>query len=238
MTPDQARAKVAKLRAHAASVDGTPEAALFYAKANELAREHGLPLTPDTEPAAESPRRHQARPRRAPQPEPTPTTTTPRRTTMTSTTTKTKATTTRTATDGTLRQAFTPRTRAAFGRNSAPGTEVTGYIVAIEEEPDLHFHTKAPKLDADGNELMVPILIIQTDGTTKPYGAGLRKLWIRTGISDALIGACLDAGVRRPAVGGTVRIRYEGEGEPPAPNFAAPKLYSASYEPPIDEGAC
>ncbi|WP_280254640.1 DUF2786 domain-containing protein [Nocardia wallacei] len=241
MTPEQARAKVAKLRAHAASVDGTPEAALFYAKANEMAREHGLPLTPDNKPGpAEAPPASRPQPARPHGSTATPTPTTPRRTTtMADTATKTKAKTAapRTATDGTLRQAFTPRTRAAFGRNSQPGTELTGYIVAIEEEPDLHFHTKAPKLDANGNELMVPILIVQTDGTTKPYGAGLRKLWVRTGIADALIGACLDAGAKRAAVGGKVRIRYQGEGEPPAPNFAAPKLYSATYEPPIEE-AC
>ncbi|MFC9897288.1 hypothetical protein ACFVMC_26670 [Nocardia sp. NPDC127579] len=151
----------------------------------------------------------------------------------TATTTKHRA-----ASDGTLHHAFTPRTRAAFTRNSEPGSEITGYIVAMEEEPDRDFYTKAPKLNEDGTERMVPILIIQTDGTTKPYGPGLRKLWVRSGIADALIGACLDIGTRKPAVGGKVRIRFEGLGEPPARNFAAPKLYSATYEPPVDEEAC
>ncbi|MBY8861126.1 DUF2786 domain-containing protein [Nocardia sp. CA2R105] len=238
MTPDQARDKVAKLRAHAASVDGTPEAALFYAKANELARDHGLPLTPHTQRATETPRPTGARPGQAQQQT---TTTTPRRTTMTSSTATTKTKTskpTRKATDGTLRNAFNPRARAGFGRTSEPGAEVNGYIVAMEEEPDLDYYTKAPKLDADGNELMVPILIIQTDGSNKPYGQGLRKVWVRTGIADALIGACLDAGVNRTAIGGKVRIRYEGLGEPARANFAAPKLYTAVYEPPIDEEAC
>ncbi|MEU8900685.1 hypothetical protein AB0C65_32805 [Nocardia sp. NPDC048505] len=144
----------------------------------------------------------------------------------------------RPATDGTMRYAFTPRTRAAFGRNSEPGTEIKFHIVAIEEEPDRDFHTKAPKFNEDGTPRMVPILIIQTDGTTKPYGPGLRKMWVRSGIADALIGACLDAGTRKPEVGGRGTIRYEGLGEPPARNFAAPKLYSATYEPPIDQEAC
>lgn len=237
MTPDQARTKIDKLRAHAASVEGTPEADLFYAKANELARAHGLPLVPHTNSAAQTPRPTGARPGRTQQSTTAPTTKR-RTTTMASTATKTKAKTSRPASDGTMRHAFTPRTRAAFGRNTPPGTEVTGYIVAIEEEPDLDYHTKAPKLDADGNERMVPILIIQTDGSTKPYGQGLRKLWVRTGIADALIGACLDAGATHTRIGGKIRIRYEGLGEPPAPNFSAPKLYTAVYEPPIDEEAC
>lgn len=226
MTPDQARVKVAKLRAHAASVEGTPEAVLFYSKANELAREHGLPLTADPIRSGN---------RSVP---PEPTTPTTRRTTAVPNTTASRTKPSRPAADNTMRQAFTPRTRAAFGRNSEPGAEVNGYIVAIEEEPDLDYHTKAPKLDADGNERMIPILIIQTDGGTKPYGNGLRKLWVRTGIADALIGACLDAGAQHAAVGGQVRIRYEGLGDPPAPKFAAPKVYSAVYEPPIDQEAC
>ncbi|MGW0252607.1 DUF2786 domain-containing protein [Nocardia goodfellowii] len=234
MTPTRARDKVAKLRAHAASVDGTPEAALFYAKANELASQHGLPLTPTTHTTPQPPR---------PSARVTSTTTaaqpitTPRRTTtMPTTSTTTKPT--RPATDGTMRHAFTPRTRAAFGRNSEPGTEVSGHIVTIEEEPDRDFHTKAPKFNEDGTPRMVPILIIQTVGATKPYGPGLRKMWIRSGIADALIGACLDAGTPKPAVGGKVRIRFEGLGEPPARNFAAPKLCSATYEPSIDQEAC
>ncbi|WP_433600742.1 DUF2786 domain-containing protein [Nocardia sp. CA-135953] len=239
MTPDQARDKVAKLRAHAASVDGTPEAALFYAKANELAATHGLPLTEHQQPAAETPRPHRARPNgpqqsnAATQSAPT---TARRTTTLTSTATKTKPA--RPAGDTTLSKAFTPRTRAAFNRNSEPGAQIDGYIVAIEEEPDLDYRTRAPKLDADGNERMVPILIVQTDGTTKPYGQGLRKVWVRTGIADALIGACMDAGATRTVVGGKVRIRYEGLGEPPAPNFSAPKLYTAIYEPPVGQEAC
>ncbi|MGW0245526.1 DUF2786 domain-containing protein [Nocardia goodfellowii] len=232
MTPEQARDKVDKLRAHADSVDGTPEAALFYAKANELAREHGLHLTPPPEPAAPQPNPAQKQSASAT----TKPATTPRRTTMPNTAATTKPT--RPASDGTLRNAFTPRTRAAFSRNSEPGTEISGYIIAIEEEPDRDFHTKAPKLNEDGTERMIPILIIQTDGGTKPYGPGLRKLWVRSGIADALIGACLDVGTQRADVGGKVRIRYEGLGEPPARNFAAPKLYSAVYEPPIDQEAC
>ncbi|MEV6769942.1 DUF2786 domain-containing protein [Nocardia sp. NPDC051030] len=226
MTPEQARDKVAKLRAHAASVAGTPEADLFYAKANDLAHEHSLPLTPPPTPSARS---TSTRPDSAKQP----TATTMRRTTMDNTATTAKPR--RAASDGTMRHAFTPRTRAAFGRTSEPGTEVTGRIIAIEEEPDLDFHTKAPKLNADGTEHMIPVLILQTDGTTKPYGAGLRKLWMRTGIADAIIGACYDTDVERPAIGGALRIRYEGLGEPPATNFAAPKLYTATYQPPDEQ---
>ncbi|WP_227982705.1 DUF2786 domain-containing protein [Nocardia spumae] len=233
MTPDQARDKVTKLRAHADSVKGTPEALLFYAKANELAAAHGLPLIDHHQTTAETPRPDRARPRGTQQSTPT---NARRTTTMTSTATKTKPA--RPAGDTTMSKAFTPRTRAAFNRNSEPGTQIEGVIVAIEEEPDLDYRTRAPKLDANGNERMVPILIVQTDGTTKPYGQGLRKVWVRTGIADALIGACMDAGATRTVVGGKVRIRYEGLGEPPAPNFSAPKLYTASYQPPIDQEAC
>jgi hypothetical protein len=230
LTPDQARARVEKLRRHASLVDGTPEAAMFRTRANELAAHHGLSVTTESDHPAP------ARPQRSgTTTQTTKPTSTPRRTNPMNTT---KAKPSRPASDSTMKHAFTPRTRAAFGRNTPPGTEVTGYIVVMEEEPDLDFHTKAPKLNPDGTERMVPVLIIQTDGTTRPYGQGLRKLWVRSGIADALIGACMDAGATRTAVGGKVRIRFEGLGEPPAPSFAAPKLYSASYEPPVDQEAC
>ncbi|MEV5652918.1 DUF2786 domain-containing protein [Nocardia sp. NPDC052254] len=235
MTPDQARDKVTKLRAHADSVKGTPEALLFYAKANELAAAHDLPLTEHHQTAtAETPRPNTAR--RASATQQSAPTTARRTTNMSSTATKTKPA--RPAGDTTMSKAFTPRTRAAFNRNSEPGTQIDGVIIAIEEEPDLDYRTRAPKLDADGNERMVPILIVQTDGTTKPYGQGLRKVWVRTGIADALIGACMDAGATRTLVGGKVRIRYEGLGEPPAKNFSAPKLYTADYQAPTGEGEC
>ncbi|WP_280314895.1 hypothetical protein, partial [Nocardia wallacei] len=68
-------------------------------------------------------------------------------------------------------------------------------------------------------------------------GAGLGKVGVPTALAAAVRGACPPGGANRAAVGGKVRIRYQGEGEPPAPNFAAPKLYSATYEPPIEE-AC
>ncbi|QLY33278.1 DUF2786 domain-containing protein [Nocardia huaxiensis] len=232
MNPDQARAKVAKLRAHATSVAGTPEADLFNAKADELAKEHGVPhiSEPAPVPPPKTPRSTGTPPGSTAR-----TRTTHARRTSTMTGPSTTAKPSRPASDGTLRDAFTPRTRAAFGRNTAPGTAVAGYIVAIVEEPDLDFYSKAPKLNPDGTQQMVPVLIIQTDGGTKPYGGGLRKLWMRTGIADAIIGACHDAGTERTAVGGKLRICFEGLGEPPAPNFTAPKLYSATYEPPQQE---
>ncbi|MGF6885007.1 hypothetical protein ABIA39_003418 [Nocardia sp. GAS34] len=44
--------------------------------------------------------------------------------------------------DGTLCNAFNPRARTAFSRTSERGTEVTGYIVAMEEETDLDCYTR------------------------------------------------------------------------------------------------
>ncbi|NUS44431.1 MAG: hypothetical protein HOQ24_12165 [Mycobacteriaceae bacterium] len=225
--------KITKLRAHADSVHGTPEAALYRLRANDIAREHGLPVT--TDPRATSTTGtapvNPVQPRTKPNTSPT-----TRRTTVTTTATKTAAT--RSPGDP-LHLAFAPRTpRAAFGRNSQPGDEILFHIVRIDQEPDTDYVTKAVKKDDDGNPIMVATMIVQTDGSTRVTGQGLRKLWIRSGIADALVEACVAAGVRTPVVGGSGVLRYLGEGEPYGSRRVAPKLFEATYQPPIDQETC
>jgi hypothetical protein len=229
---EQAQVMVDKLRAHADSVAGTPEAGVFHAKADELAAKYHLTSKPAPPPTGA---RRAAAAAAGPMTPPAGRTPPPMHTTTP--TTGQAAPAGKPMNAGTLKQAMNPRIRTAFGKNDPAGTEIAGRIVRFEEEPELHFVTKQPKLNDDGTPRMVAVLIVQTDGSTRKVGPGLRKLYLRSGVADAVINACDVAGVDQPALDGHVQIRFIGLGEPPAPNFAAPKLFEAVYEPPFDQAA-
>jgi hypothetical protein len=134
----------------------------------------------------------------------------------------------------TMRAAMNPKIKAAFTGSDPIGTAVKGFIIRIEEEQDKDWVTKAPKVDRDGTPVMTPVLILQTDGTTRAVGPGLRKLWLRSGQRDAILEAVVDAGAREPAVGGLVSMTFAGLGTPANVNFSPPKRYDATYTPPVD----
>ncbi|WP_280442683.1 hypothetical protein [Nocardia brasiliensis] len=136
------------------------------------------------------------------------------------------------ATAKTMHAAMNPKIKPAFAGSDPIGTEAAGLIIRIEEEQDKDWVTKKPAFDRrTGAPLMTPVVILQTDGTTRSVGPGLRKLWLRSGIRDAVLEAVLDAGAREPAVGAFLQITFTGIGTPANVNFRPPKHYTATYTP-------
>ncbi|MFI6368963.1 hypothetical protein ACIBG0_40330 [Nocardia sp. NPDC050630] len=114
------------------------------------------------------------------------------------------------------------RPTSAFGRNSAPGTTVTGRVTAANEEPKLKFDG-APdevELDDDGKPVMQLIVTLATAG-------GPRNLYVTWRMEQA-IGAALDtAGVADFRIGDTLAVTYTG----PDPDYPKARLFTAVYTP-------
>jgi len=105
------------------------------------------------------------------------------------------------------------------------GALVTGKILRVVARQATDFTTKEPKWWPDGAPQMEPVITLESaDGPLTLY-AGSR------GLRDALREACRQAGAGlRP--GGTLAVRYTGDGTPSKPGMAAPKAYDAAYDPP------
>ncbi|WP_433622751.1 hypothetical protein [Nocardia sp. CA-120079] len=230
MTPQAAAALAAKLTAVADSLGDTTQSANYRDKADELRRKYQLTKASATSSSA---------------PPPSDSTSTAkarnnfqeRKPSMTVKTATSRPARRAKVTAKTMHAAMNPKIKAAFAGSDPIGTEVSGYITRIEEEQDKDWVTKKPKLDRDGKPVMIPVLILQTDGTQRAVGPGLRKLWMRSGVRDAVLEAVLDAGTREPAVSAFLRIIFADLGTPANVNFRPPKLYQATYTPPTDTGA-
>ncbi|QBS43574.1 hypothetical protein [Nocardia sp. CS682] len=221
MTPDAAAALADRLTAAADSLADTAQAANYRAKATELRREYQITestaatSTPDTASTKARTNFHEGKPR------------------MTVKTAGPRVARRSRATAKTMHAAMNPKIKPAFAGSDPIGTEVSGFIIRIEEEQEKDWVTKKPAFDRrTGAPMMVPVLILQTDGTTRRVGPGLRKLWMRSGIRDAILEAILDVGAREPAVDAFLRISFSSVGAPANVNFRPPKYYTATYTPP------
>ncbi|MFC9438971.1 hypothetical protein [Nocardia sp. NPDC057030] len=226
MTPEAAAALAAKLTAAADSLTDERAAANYRDKAAALRRKYQL-----TEPAPSSedtpPKPRQASTAKARN---TFREGTPR---MNVKTAAPRPARRARATAKTMHAAMNPKIKPAFAGSDPIGTEVSGFVIRIEEEQEKDWVTKKPAVDRrTGAPIMVPVVILQTDGTTRRVGPGLRKLWMRSGVRDAILEAVLDAGAREPAAGAFLRITFSGLGTPVNVNFRPAKLFDATYTPP------
>lgn len=134
---------------------------------------------------------------------------------------------------------------AAF---KAIGTVVTG---TITEEPVLvqqtEFGNGTPKVDKNGRPIMQMIVSVQTDlrswdgaikpptdenGIPKPPSddTGLRTLWVKFKLRDAIADALRKAGAKGLAVGGKLAVAYTADS---TFNGFSVKEYQAKYEAPV-----
>ncbi|WP_280471837.1 hypothetical protein [Nocardia cyriacigeorgica] len=120
------------------------------------------------------------------------------------------------------------RPMSAFGRNSKPGTTVTGYIATITEEPKLKFGG-APgevELDDDGQPVMQPVITLNTAG-------GPRLLYVSWRMEQA-IGHALEQcgdGIEFEA-GAQLSVTYTG----PDPDYPKARMFTATYTPSAPAG--
>lgn len=108
----------------------------------------------------------------------------------------------------------------------------------ITEQPQVQqqrdAQTKELKFWADGNPMMQLVVTIQTDkrDATIQDDDGKRRLFIKSQMLQAVRDAVQAAGAPGLAVGGTLGVKYTGDGERKKGALSAPKVYKASYEPP------
>ncbi|MFC8385836.1 hypothetical protein [Nocardia sp. NPDC057272] len=114
------------------------------------------------------------------------------------------------------------RPTPAFGKNSTPGTTVTGCITAIGEEPKLKFGGAPGEVetDDDGQPVMQLVITIYT-------GSGPRNLYVSWRMEQAIGRALEDADREEFAIGATLSVTYTG----PDPEYTKARLFTASYTP-------
>ncbi len=112
------------------------------------------------------------------------------------------------------------RPAPAFGKNSTPGTTVTGCITAIGEEPKLKFGG-APgevELDQDGQPVMQLVITVFT-------GSGPRNLFVSWRMEQAIGRALEDAECEQFQIGATLSVTYTG----PDPEYTKARMFTATY---------
>lgn len=115
---------------------------------------------------------------------------------------------------------------------TSPGDTVTGDITEIEDRQQTEFSTDEPLFwdDAKTRPRMMTVITLDTVD-------GKRRLFIKGKYLEAAMNDAVDAaGTDGPAVGGTLTVTYTGDGEPAKGSMFPPKLYAATYTPPVKPG--
>lgn len=119
-----------------------------------------------------------------------------------------------------LRRAARPS--PAFGRNSKPGTAVTGRITSIAEEPKLKFGGAPGEVEVDDDGQPVTQLVI-----TLHTANGLRLLFVSRRMEQAIGQALEAAGDPEFETGATLSVTYTG----PDPDYPKARMFTAAYTP-------
>ncbi|WP_431963287.1 hypothetical protein [Nocardia sp. bgisy134] len=114
------------------------------------------------------------------------------------------------------------RPPAAFGKNTQPGTTVTGYITAIAEEPKLKFGGAPDEVELDENGQPITQLVI-----TVHTPAGPRLLFVSWRMEQAIGQALEAAGDAEFETGATLSVTFTG----PDPDYPKARMFTASYTP-------
>jgi hypothetical protein len=106
------------------------------------------------------------------------------------------------------------------------GTTVSGTIAS---EPQVSqqtaFGTNEPLVWSDGSPRLQLIVELETP-------EGLQKLYVKSGLKNAVSDAVRAAGQKGLQVGGTLTVTYTGDAAPARAGIAGAKIYAASYSAP------
>ena len=108
-----------------------------------------------------------------------------------------------------------------------------GSIVSLEMQQQRDFTTQQPMTWDDGRPRMQLRIVLATDANDGEDDDGHRAIYVKGNMQQAIRDAIRAAGAQKIEVGGTLAVRYDGDGEPPKRGLNAPKLYKAKYEPPM-----
>ncbi len=109
-----------------------------------------------------------------------------------------------------------------------------GPIVSLEMQQQRDFTSQAPLVWDDGRPRMQLKIVVATDQSDGGDDNGHRAIYVKGNMQGAVRDAIKKAGVAKIEVGGTLAVRYTGDGEPPKKGLNAPKEYKAKYEPPTE----
>lgn len=113
------------------------------------------------------------------------------------------------------------------------GTVVKGSITTpptLSQQTD--FTTGALKTWDDGKPQMQLVVTIQTDEKDDVEDDGVRSLYVKGAMQAAVKDAIRKAGARGLEVGGTIAIKYTGDGVAKTRGMNPPKQFAAQYVPP------
>lgn len=113
------------------------------------------------------------------------------------------------------------------------GAKVSGYVQTTEVRQQTDFDTNAPLFWDDGKPRMELVITIETDERDDDDDDGIRKLYVKGQMQQAIADAVRKAGQRGLAIGGRLAVKFNDE-EPPTKKGRSPKkLYVARYEAPV-----
>lgn len=126
--------------------------------------------------------------------------------------------------------------KAAFNKDSMPGTTVTGTVVDIKTRQKKEYGTGKPMFSQKGNPKYEALITVQTSLQETPDDDGRRTIYINMwGVQqDAIRKACEAAKCEGPVEGDTFTATYVGLGQA-QPGMSAPKLYEyrIGHKPPV-----
>jgi hypothetical protein len=115
------------------------------------------------------------------------------------------------------------------------GTVVKGTITTpptLSQQTD--FTTGALKTWDDGKPMMQLVITLQTDerDPETPDDDGLRSLYVKGAMQAAVKDAIRKAGAKGLEVGGTIAVKYTGDGVAKQRGMNPPKQFAAQYQAP------
>jgi hypothetical protein len=112
------------------------------------------------------------------------------------------------------------------------GDTISGWVTAAEPRQQTDFKTKAPLTWPDGNPRMQLVVTLFTELREGDDDDGMRSLYVRGQMQQAVADAIRKAGQRGLAVDGRLVVRYVGDAEPKVRGESGAKQYAARYEAP------
>lgn len=126
--------------------------------------------------------------------------------------------------------------KAAFNKDSMPGTTLAGTVVDIKTRQKKEYGTGKPMFSQKGNPKYEALITVQTSLQETPDDDGRRTIYINMwGVQqDAIRKACEAAKCEGPVEGDTFTATYVGLGQA-QPGMSAPKLYEyrIDHKPPV-----
>lgn len=115
------------------------------------------------------------------------------------------------------------------------GATVTGTVIdepIVQQQKDIS--TGNPKFWADGNPAMQLVIKVQTDERDPDDNEddGTRAIYVKGQLKTAIADACRKAGVKLPADGGTLAVKFVSEEPASTKGFNPKKIYAARYTAP------